>query len=75
MDVLHRCAGLDVHQKTIMACARLAAADGVAHHVQVFGTTTRDLLALATGSRPTTPAPGSRSHRGPRRPGADRGPR
>jgi len=48
MDVLHpRCAGLDVHQKTIMACARIVSATGVSHHVQVFGTTTRDLFALA----------------------------
>lgn len=48
MDILHpRCAGLDVHQKTVMACARIVAANGVTQHVQVFGTTTRDLLALA----------------------------
>lgn len=49
MDVLHpRCAGLDVHQvKTIMACARIVSATAVSHHAQVFGTPTRDLLALA----------------------------
>jgi transposase len=41
MDVLHpRCAGLDVHQKTTMACARIVASAGVSHHVRVFGTTT-----------------------------------
>jgi hypothetical protein len=30
-----------------MACARITSASGVDHHVQVFGATTRDLLALA----------------------------
>jgi transposase len=48
MDVLHpRCAGLDVHQKTVVACARLAVAGAVTHEVRTFGTTTRALLALA----------------------------
>jgi transposase len=48
MDVMHpRCAGLDVHQKTVVACARLAAAGAITHEVQTFGTTTRELLALA----------------------------
>src|SRR5581483_7126939 len=42
-----RRAGLDVHQKTVMACARIVSATGVSHHVQVFATTTRDLLGLA----------------------------
>jgi transposase len=36
-----------VHQKTVMACARIVSATGVSHHVQVFATTTRDLLGLA----------------------------
>jgi transposase len=48
MDVMHaRCAGLDVHQKTVVACARLASGGTVTHEVQTFGTTTRELLVLA----------------------------
>src|SRR5262245_23755602 len=48
MEVMHaRCAGLDVHQKTVVACARVAVADAVTHEVHTFGTTTRELLALA----------------------------
>jgi len=48
MDVLHpKCAGLDVHQKTSVACIRLMAGNAVQHHLETFGTTTRDLLALA----------------------------
>jgi hypothetical protein len=48
MDVRYpRCAGLDVHQKTVVACTRIAAETGPVHLQRVFGTTTRDLLALA----------------------------
>lgn len=48
MDVLFpRCAGLDVHQKTVVACARIASDARPVHLHRVFGTTTRDLLALA----------------------------
>jgi hypothetical protein len=48
MDVLHPwCAGLDVHQKTVVACARRASPGAVTHEVRTFGTTTRALLALA----------------------------
>ncbi|MGH7277820.1 MAG: IS110 family transposase, partial [Candidatus Rokuibacteriota bacterium] len=47
MDVVHpTCAGLDVHQKTIVACVRILAGKTVRHHLKTFGTTTRDLLAL-----------------------------
>src|SRR5207253_2826344 len=47
MDVLHpKCAGLDVHQQTVVACARTGAGKAVAHDVQTFGTTTAELLAL-----------------------------
>lgn len=48
MDCLiARCAGLDVHKATVVACVRLPAPDGTrALHVQTFGTTTADLLAL-----------------------------
>lgn len=48
MDVMYpRCAGLDVHQKTVVACARLASAGAITHEVRTFGATTRELLALA----------------------------
>ena len=48
MDVLYpRCAGLDVHQKSVVGCARIASENGPMHFQRVFGTTTRDLLALA----------------------------
>jgi transposase len=48
MDVVHvRCAGLDVHQASVVACARIASGTTVAHEVRSFGTTTSDLLALA----------------------------
>src|SRR5439155_237761 len=47
MDVIHaKCAGLDVHQKTIVACARVMTEKTVQHQLQTFGTTTDDLLAL-----------------------------
>ena len=45
--MIARCAGLDVHKATVVACVRLPAPDGTrALHVQTFGTTTADLLAL-----------------------------
>jgi transposase len=48
MDLVHRkCAGLDVHQKTVVACARIVAEGAVTQAVRTFGTTTRELLALA----------------------------
>src|SRR5260370_11508519 len=48
MKVLYpRCAGLDVHQQTVVACARMASGSTVQHEVRTFGTTTGDLLALA----------------------------
>ena len=47
MDVVHpKCAGLDVHQKTVVACVRLMAGKTVQYHLDTFGTTTGDLLAL-----------------------------
>lgn len=47
-QLIERCAGLDVHQATIMACARIPGEGGRAEEaVQEFGTTTSDLLALA----------------------------
>jgi transposase len=48
MDVIHaRCAGLDVHKKTVVACVRVTEPGRVRHEVRSFATTTRGLLALA----------------------------
>lgn len=47
MEVLHeRCAGLDVHKKTVVACVRLARNGKVDKEIRTFQTTTADLLAL-----------------------------
>lgn len=47
MDVQHpKCAGLDVHQHTVVACARVVAGATVTHERRTFGTTTAELLAL-----------------------------
>src|SRR5260370_26240202 len=43
-----RCAGLDVHKRTVVACVRLTTAEGaVEQEVRNFGAMTTDLLALA----------------------------
>lgn len=51
MDMLHpRCAGLDVHRDTVVACVRMQATAGTgrpSHELRTFGTTTGALLALA----------------------------
>lgn len=48
MEVLHsKCAGLDVHKDTVVACARVAVDAEVKQTVATFGTTTTDLLALS----------------------------
>jgi len=48
MEVLHpRCAGLDVHKKTVVAAVRLATGDKLVTEVKTFATTTADLLALS----------------------------
>jgi transposase len=48
MKILHRrCAGLDVHRDTVVACARLTARTKASHEVRHFSTATRDLLELA----------------------------
>src|SRR5260370_1284607 len=48
MEVLYpRCAGLDVHQQTVVACARVASNSTVHQEVRTFGTASKDLLALA----------------------------
>ena len=48
MEVLHaRCAGLDVHKDTVVACVRLASRDEVQQEVRSFASTTQGLLSLA----------------------------
>jgi len=45
--VLERCAALDVHKKTVMACARILGAGGEIEELMVeFSTMAADLLAL-----------------------------
>lgn len=46
--LLERCAGLDIHKKTVVAC-RITRSEGGNWHseTRTFGTTTRDLLQLA----------------------------
>jgi transposase len=47
MEVMYRrCAGLDVHKETVVACVRLAAASEVSHLVRTFATTTAGLIEL-----------------------------
>jgi transposase len=48
MEVLYpRCAGLDVHQATVVACVRIAEGARASHEVRTFETTTKGLLTLA----------------------------
>ena len=48
MDILSmRCAGLDIHRDTIVACVRLAEAGGVVRLVETFATTTTELERLS----------------------------
>lgn len=48
MEVIHeRCAGLDVHKDTVVACVRSVVDGKVRQDVRTFGTTTSALLALA----------------------------
>lgn len=43
-----RCAGLDVHKKTVVACPRWTDTDGIVRsEVRTFGTTTPELLEMA----------------------------
>lgn len=49
MELLYeRCAGLDVHQKTVVACARIVRDGKVSEEVRTFETTTKGLLELAS---------------------------
>ena len=48
MEVLHpRCAGLDIHKDSVVACVRLAEGRRVVRHVETFATTTSDLERLS----------------------------
>src|SRR4051812_22839721 len=48
MEILYaRCAGLDIHRDTIVACVRLAEAGDVVRLVETFGTTTAELERLS----------------------------
>jgi transposase len=48
MEVLYpSCAGLDVHQASVVACVRIANGARASHEVRTFETTTKGLLALA----------------------------
>jgi transposase len=54
MEVIHtRCAGLDVHKQTVVACLRMQEGQGVRREVRRFATTTRALLQLADWLRET----------------------
>ena len=48
MQVIHeRCAGIDVHKKTVVVCVLMSQADGTLHkQIRTFATMTADLLAL-----------------------------
>jgi transposase len=48
MEVIHpKCAGLDVHARRVSACARIATDGSIVREVRSFGTSTRELQALA----------------------------
>src|SRR2546430_13374724 len=48
MEVVHeRCAGLDVHQHNVVACARTVASGRIEQEVRTFDTTTKGLLELS----------------------------
>jgi transposase len=49
MQVIHtRCAGLDVHKKSVYACVMCLEVDGTKRQeVRTFGTVTAELLALS----------------------------
>jgi transposase len=48
MEMLHaRCAGLDVHKDSVVACVRIASNGAAQQSVETFGTTTNALLELS----------------------------
>jgi transposase len=47
MEVMYpRCAGLDVHKETVVACVRLVEGGKISHSVRTFATTTANLIEL-----------------------------
>jgi transposase len=45
--LIERCAGLDVHKDTVMACVRVPGEEGARHQeLREYRTTTVELLAL-----------------------------
>ena len=47
MEVMYpRCAGLDVHKETVVACVRIVAGGEVSRSVRTFATTTANLIEL-----------------------------
>lgn len=47
MQVLYdKCAGLDVHKDTVVACVRIAKGRGASRETKTFGTTTKQLVEL-----------------------------
>jgi transposase len=52
MDLMHaRCAGLDVHKRSVVACVRVADGATVRHEIRTFGTSTAELDALGAWLR------------------------
>ena len=48
MEVLYpRCAGLDVHKDSVVACIRIASGSEVVTEVKTFNTTTASLVSLS----------------------------
>jgi transposase len=48
MEIVHpKCAGLDVHKDTVVACARVVQGGRVQQEVQTFGTTSKELVRLS----------------------------
>ena len=48
MDLLYpRCAGLDVHPRSVSACTRVVTDGQVVQEVRTFGTSTRELKEMA----------------------------
>jgi transposase len=51
MEVIHpSCAGLDVHQETVVTCARLALSKDVSREIKTFETTTSPITLSASTS-------------------------
>jgi hypothetical protein len=47
MEVMYpRCAGLDVHKETVVACVRIVEGGNVSRSVRTFATTTASLIEL-----------------------------